>query len=461
MTAPRGYIRPRDGKLEAVIKVPGRPKVRRATGLDIGQEQEAEAVLAEALRQLQAGTLTPSGELTVRAWGERWIEDRKERGKLEWVHEESHLKYFLYPQLGARHLAAVTDVELLDWVRGLEKTRGPSGKTPSPKYVRKISATVRALFKEAVRRHAIEKTPCIWDDSDLPELEANARIIRDGFDAGEVARLVYDERIPEDRRVRYALEFLTGLRPGEVAARTWADWEPVYREGLGRFIVRTAYNTRHRVVKETKTRVEKWIPVHPALAAILEAWRAGGWERLFGRAPKPEDFIVPARRGGLLNNSHSWRCFRDDLRTLGLEHQRHYETRSTFINLAEGAGADPHYVAKLTHPSVRDAKDLYARARQYWPRLCEAVLKIRIDPPVVTSTPREPGSSPASGPGEQEEALESGAEAVRNGVHGDAFDSPALPFGIPLRRNVFTTARRRCHGGCHGDARTHRVRGPC
>jgi hypothetical protein len=47
---------------------------------------------------------------------------------------------------------------LLDWARGLEKQRGPSGKNPGPKYIRKITATVRAVFKEAVRRHLIERT---------------------------------------------------------------------------------------------------------------------------------------------------------------------------------------------------------------------------------------------------------------------------------------------------------------
>lgn len=51
---PRGYVRARGGKLEAVIVRPDGEKVRKSTGLDVGQEQEAEAVLAEALRQLQA-----------------------------------------------------------------------------------------------------------------------------------------------------------------------------------------------------------------------------------------------------------------------------------------------------------------------------------------------------------------------------------------------------------------------
>ncbi len=353
-----GYVRPRGGKLQAVMVVDGR-KVRKTMALDVGQEVEAEAVLAAALEQLRSDPIAGAGSLTVKAWGKRWIRDRKARGKAEWVNEETHLEAFLYPVLGERSLAAVRDVELLDWVRGLEKMHGPSGKAPSPTYIRKITASVRALFKEAVRQHRIERTPAIWEDGDLPELEANARVIGAGFELEDVRRLIYDPRVPEDRRTLYALEFLTGLRTGEAAARTWKDWEPVYRGELGRLVAATSYNTRHRVVKETKTRVEKWIPVHPALAELLDAWKREGWERHWGRAPEPADLIVPPKlysreKPQPRNNSYSWRCFRDDLVTLGLAHQRHYESRSTFINLAEAGGADPGDVARL--PTRRSAR---------------------------------------------------------------------------------------------------------
>jgi integrase len=431
MKSARGYIRPRGGKLEAVIIRAEGEKVRKATGYDVGQEDEAEALLEEALRQIQANALPSSGELTVKAWGARWIEDRKARGKLEWPHEKSHLEHFVYGPLGGLALADVTDVAMLDWARGLAKARGPSGKTPSPTYIRKITATARALFKEAVRRHLIERTPCVWEDTDLPDLEANARVTEGGYEAADVGKLVYDVRIPEDRRVLYALEFLTGLRSGEAAARRWGDWEPAYLGRLGRLTAATAYNTRHRVVKTTKTRVEKWIPVHPALSELLEAWKAGGWERFYGRPPTPEDLIVPATKGGHRNNSHSWRCFQLDLAAVGLAHQRHYETRATFISLAEGAGADPEMIARITHASLHGAKDLYRRVRLYWPRMCDAVACIQIPRPrEVTTGGGDPGASRDAGEREPAETGSSPPEPGENQARQLAFDSPALPLII-------------------------------
>ena len=38
-------------------------------------------------------------------------------------------------------------------------------------------------------------------------------------------------------------------------------------------------------------------------------------------------------------------------------------------------------MALLTHASIGQAKDLYRRIAQLWPRLCRAVLMIKIDPP--------------------------------------------------------------------------------
>ena len=381
-----GYVRPRKDRkdaLQLVIYYDGK-RLRRVTGFKVGQEAEAEKMLAVVLEELRHPVVDkgpPAEPGSVREWGEKWIEDRKAREKLEWIHEETHLRFYLYPVMGDRPLASVTNSTMLTWARSLERTLGPSGKAPSSKYIRKIASTVRALFKEAVRQEILAHSPCNWDDSDLPEMEANNRVIGSGFELEQVKALISDPRVPEDRRTLYALEFLTGMRTGEAAARTWADWEETFRDDLGRLIAATAYNTRHKLLKPTKTRVEKWIPVHPTLAAILRAWRAEGFEQFTGRKPTPEDLIVPSAGGKFRSNSSSWRWFKEDLERLGIPHQRHYESRSSFINLAEAAGADRSDVALLTHASIGQAKDLYRRIAQLWPRLCRAVLMIKIDPP--------------------------------------------------------------------------------
>jgi len=45
------------------------------------------------------------------------------------------------------------------------------------------------------------------------------------FTASEVEQLISDPRVSLHRRVAYAIEFLTGLRTGEVSALVWGDYE--------------------------------------------------------------------------------------------------------------------------------------------------------------------------------------------------------------------------------------------
>ena len=133
------------------------------TGFKVGQEAEAEKMLAVVLEELRHPVVDkgpPAEPGSVREWGEKWIEDRKAREKLEWIHEETHLRFYLYPVMGDRPLASVTNSTMLTWARSLERTLGPSGKAPSSKYIRKIASTVRALFKEAVRQEILAHSPC-------------------------------------------------------------------------------------------------------------------------------------------------------------------------------------------------------------------------------------------------------------------------------------------------------------
>src|SRR5262249_30179234 len=145
--------------------------------------------------------------------------------------------------------------------------------------------------------------------------------------------LITDDRIPEIRRVAYALEFLTGLRTGEASALKWEDYEPNV-EPLGRLHCYASYSTEHDAVKQTKTEAPKEIPVHPVLAKVLASWKLSGWKRQFKRDPKPGDLIIPSTEGGHRCSHYALKAFNKDLATLELRKRRHYDSRRTFISLA-------------------------------------------------------------------------------------------------------------------------------
>ena len=72
----------------------------------------------------------------------------------------------------------------------------------------------------------------------------------------------------------------------------------------------------------TKTENPREMPVHPTLARIQAEWRLAGFEQLTGRTPRPEDAIVPSRRGAYRNVNASLRRFHEDLERIGLRARR-------------------------------------------------------------------------------------------------------------------------------------------
>ena len=451
---------------------------RVSTGYRVGQEPHAQAFMTEFVASgekpdrldLDGPLALPTAATTVWDFGRVFLVERRSRGILDWGHEEAHLRFHLH-ELRDRALRDVTKGETLTWARSLAGKTGEHGKPLAAATIKKITSTVKMLFKEAVKRDLIAVTPCVWDAADLPRKTTSSRSREGGFTAEDVARFMYDERVPEDRRVLYAMEFLTGMRTGEAAIRRWKDWEPKFKGDLGRLVAATAYSTEHRIEKGTKTEIEKWLPVHPALHELLVAWKREGWSRMFGRTPGPDDLIVPGEKGGPRNNGNSWARWARDLEALGVAHQRHYESRSTFRSLAMAGGADERDVERLTHPSPKGASDLYTRTGMIWPRLCRAVECIRIERPMVTVgesvvvTP--PGLRLAVGAGNPTEPHDDPPKGGGAGkTAGQGNRTPQKRLSAPLTgfedraRHQPGTSRRRPVYPCHL-ARSRERRGSC
>ena len=389
-----GSIYQRGGQLWGYYRLAGGKRSKSfATGFPVGQETKARDLIVELERQAAEGQAIEvrrpvprvGAVLTVAAFGEQFVDERQARGVMSVNHERNHLRYL--GELADRPLADLKKAEALAWARSLASRTGERGRRLSPATVQKITSTVKMLFKEAVKRDLLAVSPAVWDANDLPRKLTAARSRTGGYTAEDVARFVYDERIAEDRRVLYALEFLTGMRTGEAAVRRWRDWEPEFQGDLGRLVCATAWNTEHLVEKATKTEIEKWLPVHPALREILTAWKREGWAKYWGRTPGPDDLIVPSTENGVRSNRASWAAWARDLERLGMPHQRHYESRSTFRSLALAGGAARDDVDLLTHPSPRSASDVYTRVGVIWPRLCRAVRAIALDRPAAEREP--------------------------------------------------------------------------
>jgi hypothetical protein len=220
------------------------------------------------------------------------------------------------------------------------------------------------------------------------------------FTAPEVGALVFDPRVPEDRRTLYAIELLGGLRTGEAAARRWRDWDDAVAP-LASLLVAPSFDSRTHTEGPTKTRPPRRVPVHPVTAEVLARWKADGWQRTFGRPPEPGDLICPSASGRFRTAQLSYNHFSEDLTRLGLRHRRHYDTRRTFIRLGVAGGGRKDVLRWITH-SPGDVFDEYTTLP--WETLCQAVTAIQIPVPEAGSGLQLASAAPA------------GTEAVRLAV---------------------------------------------
>src|SRR4029077_8487293 len=287
-----------------------------------------------------------------------------------------------------RHIAdlvAAIRVTPVKTPRGMEP---PAGRT-----VHNVYSSLCAVFRDAAIEGAIEQSPCILTARQLgPKLDKDREWRAAAlFTRAEVVDLISSPVIPWDRRVTYALELLTGNRPGESASLRWRHYDAA-KTPLGSLTIAHALNSKVGVVKGTKTDAVKVVPVHPVLAAILAEWKLSGWEKMVGRAPKPDDLIGPLppedagarpKRVGaepFRTTYYSGRRWRErDLPALGWRARRHYDTRSTFITLALEDGAAPEITKPgVPHPRrARNAFDGYDRGDR-WERTCAEVAKLSI-----------------------------------------------------------------------------------
>jgi integrase len=350
------------------------------TKFTVGQEPKARKLLEAIERRIQAAASlgdTALGPLTVNRYTKRWIEDRLFRKVGSSSDDEARLRLHALPQLGELVLAEVRPSHIRKLVRNLRARIGASREHLAPRTVRHVYGVLHSMFEDAVAEELIDSNPCVLKRGELPSKIDKDPLWRAGavFTRGEVEQLISDERIPEDRRVFYAIAFLAGMRTGEVSALRWSSYD-VEIEPLGKLMVARSYSTKRRLEKAVKTQRPREVPVHPTLAKVLAAWKLAGWERMLGRSPGLDELLIPSRVGRNRTTNHMLHKFYEDLERIGLRRRRQYDSRRTFISLAQADGARKDILRWVTHGPDGDIVSLYTTLP--WATLCEEVAKLKI-----------------------------------------------------------------------------------
>lgn len=358
------------------IELPNGQRARRPGGDTVDA-----AVVAKRNAELAAerGEDVGTGAQTIRQYAPRFLKNHRGRGVRTVDREEQILDDHILPHLGDVPLTQLRPRQVSEWIGKLERAGDLS-----PKSIRNAHGVLSALlgrarFEELVADNAAKDLP--------PEtLPANTKVRQvAAWTREECEHLFSDERIPEDRRMLYAIGAFTGARLGEACGMRWRDLDQ--RTGtLGRWSLRTQWDAQPLKGKGAAGGPPRDIPIHPELAKLLAAWRLGGWARHVGRVPAADDFVVPDEHGGMLTkNAAGSKAVHRHARKIGIDPgaaatgmRDFHSFRRAFITTAQTDGAPSVVLERITHNAKGEMIDRYTYFG--WEPLCAAVACVRMAP---------------------------------------------------------------------------------
>ncbi len=302
----------------------------------------------------------------------QWEAHKERTGRRNVKKESRALQLHIAPTLGRKHLTEVEPSELLNLYRELYNG-GLAAKT-----VRNLHNSLTNVFKRAKFEKLVDYNPCKEvPEDEMPQVGDNPW---DKYEPAEVAALLTDERIREDRRVLYALLFWFAAREGEGCGFRFTDYDRT-QEPLGCMTIDTQYQDQPLKGSRDDFIAKRRFPVHPEAAAMLAKWRLSGFASIFGRPPRDTDFIVPNPRDMQARKPNAvYKALIEDEKRVNIEHKKGRAThgfRKAWISMTAAAKVERECRRVLTHGGrKRDVMEVYERWP--WETLCETVQLVQL-----------------------------------------------------------------------------------
>jgi integrase len=275
------------------------------------------------------------------------------------------------PALRATPLRDVTTDQLEKHVVHLqERVSEKTGRPLGPRTVQIFFNIVRACLAAAVRKHALRTNPA----TGLP-VQGGTATSKVGQALTPTEMQTFLEYGPEDRlRALWYVAAYTGVRPAEVLALRWEDWDD--KAGVlqvRRSLVRAG---KERFFAPCKSDSARSVPVASELATVLREHRK---RQLIERVRLGERWIDPELMfaneiGGALEQHNVGNAFRARLKAAKIRPVRWYDLRHSFGTHLIAGGTDARTVAELmghakvtmtlqhyTHPDAAQHRAAVAR----------------------------------------------------------------------------------------------------
>lgn len=315
-----------------------------------GTKREAEARLAELIREVETGTAVDPSRITVAEWLRRWLDQHRQRVRATTAARYAQVVDRLVRDLGRHQLQRLRPAHIAD-----AEARWLSGGM-APATALKHHRVLSQALDEAVRLQLLARNPA--DAVRAPSAPAGgSRVAAEAL--ARVPGAVADA--PPLWRSLILVLASTGLRRGEALGLQWPEVD--LDAGLLRVVrTRTLTAQGEPVEGPPKTRSgERVVPlVGEALAALREWRRAQAAERLAaGAAWQGGDWVWATARGPVSPHSvtHWWQR---RAREHGLPLRLH-DLRHGAATLMAAAGIPPRVIAEvLGHSRPSFTLDVYA-----------------------------------------------------------------------------------------------------
>lgn len=322
-----------------------------------GSRRDAERALSRLVADLDEDRLARSGVPTFAVLVDRWLAGAAERGELEATTLRTYrglLDRWILPRIGGTRVDRITVEDL----EGVASAMIRAGRAPAT--IRQAHAVTRRALGEAVRWGHVRSSPA--GAVRLPRADSHEIAVPDLATVVRVLAAAAERGPLLGAAVRLALA--TGMRRGELCGLQWGDVDLEHGVVTVRRSVATVDG--RRIVKGTKTRQEREVPVDPETVAVVRSWRdaqaaaavelgvelgPGAW----ALTPDPEG-REPWRPGAL---SEQWRRLADrEAPGVRLHDLRH--TMASML-LAHGRPL-PEVSRRLGHSNVTTTANVYAHS---------------------------------------------------------------------------------------------------
>jgi integrase len=346
----------------AVFRWQGRAIRERAT-----DKRAAEKLERDRKREVATGVYLGPEEhtagLSLDAYADRWLARRKTRTVGD---DAQRYRDHISPRLGKRGLDELRPRDVAQLIAEL-KADGLKART-----VRNVHSVLVSMLKSAVFEEVLERNVA----AGLPRgvLPSPGQRTATPGARGDALRLIGAPELDPGRRALYALLYLGGMRLGEACGRRWRDLDAVARP-LWMLHVHDQYEGEPLKTARDESIQDRFVPVHPTLEAVLEAWREA-WPMVYKREPGPDDFISPdpGSLGARTKNQAIKALYRDCAR-LGMERRGTHSGRRWFVTYSRADGARTDLLERVTHNAAGTMIDRYTYFG--WPELCAEVAKLR------------------------------------------------------------------------------------